>query len=445
MSDTLVRGEEWRTVHELDRDFLRDLRPDPAVLAQARAGIERHRQSDLRLRLVDGRGAPLSGLTVQLVQERHAFVFGCSSGGTFAEESEPARCERNRLFCELFNGTHAKCYWDEKWHQPIETRQGHRILTRFLAEINWAAAHGLTVRGHPLVWTVDKAIPRWVRRYPYEQQLRHMEHNVRSLIQAAGGRVKLWDLVNEMLWEPSLRHLPARDWPHLETTDEMLTYIEPAMRWAREEDPDATYVLNDYGLERTYTPLKGVNAPQQRQRFVELVAALRARGAAPDAIGTQGHVGKWFPMDLAWRVFDDLARAGVPVQVSEFWAVPKDCPEPAGKSEAEIVEARDRYVADYYTVAFGHPAVNHISYWGGEVFFDRNGWIPSALYRRLHDLIRKDWWTRATLTSDADGIIAGRAFHGDHRLRWRDSLGNPHTRALRIEPGRDCSGDLALG
>jgi len=441
---TTILGEEWRTVHDLDRAHLKALRPDAEVLTAARANIECIRKGEVRLRLVDAAGNPLRGYSVRLSQHRHAFVFGCSSGGTFAENSDPARRERNRLFVELFNGTHAKCYWDEKWHHPIETRQGLRDTAQFTAEIDWGVANGLVVRGHPLVWTVPKAIPQWMRRYSYEQQLGFLEHHVRSLIQAAAGRIKLWDLVNEMLWEPSLRNLASRDWPHLETTAEMLTYIEPAMRWARAEDPTARYVLNDYGLERTYTPLKNVTAPDQRQRYVELVTAMRERGVAPDAIGTQGHVGKWFPLDLAHQVFDDLARAGVPVQVSEFWASPNDHPQPEGKSPEEIAADMVRYVCDYYTVAFAHPAVDHLSYWGGKEFFDRDGWVPSALYRGLQRLIRQEWWTNVELISDADGFITTRAFYGDYYLHWHDAQNNPHVRTISVEVGRNHEGTLIL-
>ena len=441
---TVIPGEEWRNVHDLDRHYLKHLRPEAEVLAEARANIERLRKATVALRLVDARGAPLRGLTVRLVQQRHEFVFGCSSGGVLRDDVEPSRRERNRLFTDLFNGTHAKCYWDEKWHNPIETRQGCRDTAQFTAEIDWGVANGLIVRGHPLVWTVPKAIPQWMRKYSYPQQMAFLEHHVRSLIQAAAGRIKLWDLVNEMLWEPSLRNVASRDWPHIETTDEMLSYIEPAMRWAREEDPTARYVLNDYGLERTYTPMKGVNAPQQRQRLVELIAALRSRGAAPDAIGTQGHVGKWFHMDLVHQVFNDLARSGVPVQVSEFWAGLDDCPEPEGKTPQQILEERVRYVCDYYTVAFGHPSVDHLSYWGGKEFFERDGWMPSALYLGLHQLIRKDWWTDVSLTSDAHGVLHARAFYGDYHLMWNDAHGTPHIREVRLECGRSHDGTLTL-
>lgn len=441
---TIITGEEWRQVSAPGSDARTPEEADTAAVTAARSRIAELRTAAVRLRLVDRSGRPIPGQSLRLTQERHAFVFGCSSGGTFAADRTPAQIERDRLFTELFNGTHAKCYWDEKWHQPIETRQGQRELGTFLAELDWGCAHGLTVRGHPLVWTVPKAIPTWVRRYPYERQLAFLEHHVRSLIQAAGGRIKVWDLVNEMLWEPSLRNLSSRDWPHLETTEEMLTYIEPATRWAREEDPTAVYVLNDYGLECTYTPLKGVTAAGQRRRFLDLVAALRERGAAPNAIGTQAHVGRWFPMALVQQVFDELAGAGLPVQVSEFWAALKDHPAPEGLAADRIAEDRLRYVRDYYTIAFGHPAVDHLSYWGGSDFFEREGWVPSPLYRALHDLIRKEWWTDLTLSADSEGWIEARAFHGDYRLVWQDRLGNPHTRALRIEPGRSQEGTLVL-
>ena len=445
MTDPLIPGEEWRRIHDLDRAEFLVLPSDADVLDEARAGIERHRKSDLALRLVDRAGKPLAGRSVRIVQTRHHVVFGCCAGSTAARvAANPAEAARARHFVALFNGTHAKCYWDEKWHQPIEAHQGRRVMTEFLAELDWGCANGLAVRGHPLVWTVDKAIPRWMRRYGYDQQLRFLEHHVRSLVAASDRRIRTWDLVNEMLWEPSLRHLAQRDWPHLEAIDEMADYIAPATRWAREEDPDACYCLNDYGLEVTYTPLKGVTAAQQRRRMVELVDALRARGATPGAIGTQAHIGKWFPMAVVARTFADLARAGVPLHVSEFWGELRDHPAPEGRSPAQLEEDRAAYVAAYYTVAFGTPQVEQISYWGDEAFFARGGWTTTRTYDALRDLLRRQWWTDLETATDADGVVRARVFHGDHVLRWTGADGTPRSQALRVEPGRSQEGTLVL-
>ncbi|MDA3961362.1 MAG: endo-1,4-beta-xylanase [Planctomycetota bacterium] len=284
-------------------------------------------------------------------------------------------------------------------------------------------AKGLTVRGHPLVWTVPKALPAWLQKYPYEKQLAFLEHHVRSLIAATGGRVQLWDMVNEMLWEPSLRHVPERDWPHVETADELLTTIEPALHWAREEAPDARLVLNDYGLEVDFC--QGVTAAEQRRRYVELITEMQRRGCAPDAVGTQAHVGKWFPMAAVQQTFDQLASTGLPLEISEFWAKPGAHPCPEGRDAAQREADLIRYCEQFYTLAFGHPAVEHLTYWGGEEFFQRDGYEPSPLYEALDELINQRWRTRARITADEAGRVRMRGFHGRYALRWADRHGNP--------------------
>lgn len=433
MSIELIPGEEWRKVQDLeDRN---NLPPDEEFVAAARRNIEKIRKSDLTLKFVDRNGQPLRGLHVDLQQTKHAFIFGCSSGPTFeAIEKNPAEAARAHNVVRLFNGTHAKCYWDEKWHQPIEKHQGRREMKQFLAELDWGCANGMAVRGHPLVWTVDKAIPQWLRKYPYGKQLEFLEHHVRALVASTDKRIRTWDMVNEMLWEPVLKNLAYRDWPHIEPIDEIADFIAPTIRWAREEDPTACYCLNEYGLEFTYTKMKNVTAPMQRQRFVELVDALRQRGAAPDAIGTQAHIGKWFPMALVVRTFDDLAKAGVALHVSEFWAHHRDHPNPDGLSPDQLERDQATYVANYYTVAFGTPGVEQISHWGDDSFFKGNGWRTTHAYDAIYDLVKRQWWTRTRLTTDDAGVAKVRAFQGDYLYRIKTANGDTLTRTLRVEP-----------
>ena len=87
--------------------------------------------------------------------------------------------------------------------------------------------------------------------------------------------------MNEPLWEASLRHLPERDWPHIEPIEEIVRYVGPALRWAREEAPEADLLINDYGLSQS--PEDGppvtddgmeVTPGMQRQRYLELARAL---------------------------------------------------------------------------------------------------------------------------------------------------------------------------
>ena len=143
----LIRGEEWRHVTPIDQADLAGCPPDAEVLAEARRTIERIRKADVAVRLVDAAGKPLAGATVRIRQQRHHTVFGCCAGSTFAKiAADPGEAARAKHFLELFNGTHAKCYWDENWHQPIEKEQGRRETGLFLAETDWAVANRIEVR-----------------------------------------------------------------------------------------------------------------------------------------------------------------------------------------------------------------------------------------------------------------------------------------------------------
>ncbi len=456
-AQTDVSGNEWMNVRSVDRTLLDRLRPRQDVLAEAKEGIEKHRKCDLTLRVADATNAkPAAGAILTIEQIDHAFDFGCSSGFTLQQvRDDPVKQARAALFADLFNCTSAKCYWDECWHQPIEQHQGVRVTRTFLDEIDWAVANNIRVRGHPLVWTVPKAIPQWVRKYPYEKQLQLMEHNLRSLIQCTKGRVKLWDLVNEMLWEPSLRNLPSRNWPHIESTEEMLTYIEPAIEWARDEDPTSTFVLNDYGLELNLVKMGDVTvtATQQRKRYRDLIEQMQKRGCAPDAIGTQMHDGTWAPADVLKKVLDELASTGLPVQISEFWAHDGGCPHQQELSPEALRDARIEYITDCYTIAFGHPAVNHFTYWGGGEFYEdgdplaksyKTAWLPSKVYHAVHDLVRKQWWKPGTeLTADADGHARLRVGHGRYRVCVKRKGGNITTTEIDVR-GKASSIDLDL-
>jgi GH35 family endo-1,4-beta-xylanase len=436
----MIRGEEWRHVTPIDQADLAGCPPDAEVLAEARRTIERIRKADVAVRLLDAAGKPLAGVTVRIRQQRHHTVFGCCAGSTFARiAADPGEAARAKHFLELFNGTHAKCYWDENWHQPIEKEQGRRETGLFLAETDWAVANRIEVRGHPLVWTVDKAIPKWMAKYPYEQQVRFLEHHVRSMVALAKGRIRTWDLCNEMLWEPSLRNLAKRDWPHAESMEEMVGYIAPALRWARDEDPTAAYCINEYGLETSFSWIKerhgrDVTAASQRRRMVELARRLADQGCRVDAVGTQAHGSKWYPMGVVWTTFQDLAKAGTDIHVSEFWAHDGDHPAPAGRSDTQKAEDKARYICDYYTVAFGTPGVTQICYWGDDAFFSHGGWRTTPAYAALKKLVRGAWWTDTESVADADGVVRARVFHGDHALTFTHPDGSPRSRGLRVTP-----------
>lgn len=435
MSPETPYGEEWRAAAARPAAA-----PEPreAVLDRARVHIEKHRKADAELTLRDADGQPLAGVEVDVGQVRHAFAFGGALGDDIWREDTDERQNSAARFRQLFNTASCLCYWDEFWHHPIERFEGRRNVQPFLDAVTWTRGHGLEAKGHTLIFTAPKCYPDWLARYDEATRFRHLENHVRGMIAAADGRVTSWDLVNEMLWEPSFRHYPQREWPHVETTEELLTFIVPAVQWAREQDPDARYVLNEYGLEDTSLSVPG---SVQRARFIALIKALRAEGAAPDALGSQSHTGGWHPIGHYHQVWDELAQAGLPLQVTEFWVREQEWPgRKDDSSAAAFADAQAAYAVDFYTAAFGHPAMEHLTYWGWKDFFQRHRdgerlRRTNAMFAALDELINRTWWTpRATLTTDAEGSVRFRGFRGDYTARFRDARGNHFGLRFAVDP-----------
>ena len=413
-------------------------RPDADVLAEAREGIARHRQGDCDLVLAGPDGRPAAGRTVRIVQTRTAFLFG----SPIYEVAEAARLDRMhnpdlqlyaQCYTGLLNACTALCYWNERGDPWVEKFQGDTKFREFVMQADWANAHGLTVKGHPLVWTVEKAIPPWLWRYDDATRMKFLEVRVRNFVGGLRDKVRMWDLVNEMLWEPSMRHIAERKWPHLEPIPEILSYVAPAVQWARQENPDARLLINEYGLiHGPPAALPAVTAAMQRRRYVELAEALQKAGAAPDALGVQGHSGgRWFRMGDVKAALDELAQAGLPLHITEFGAgLGGMGPEGAALPEEEQLARQAEFAANFYTVAFGHPAVEAVSYWGlpSVCFPSPQGLLTriprrraaAPMYGALRHLVREEWMTRLEATSDSAGRIRFRGFFGDYVLRYAE-------------------------
>lgn len=411
--------------------------PDDASLTRAKDNITRLRQRDVTLRLTDRQGNPLAGLPVEVLHRQHDFPFGDNlwSLDTMHRDGQwdtPRADAWRRRFAEVFNTANALCYWTERPrnHGPkTEDQQGFPQYEHFARCVEWALGEKLQVKGHPLFWSIPKCVPEWVKRYDYETQMKFVEVRVRSMVARFKGRVSLWDAINEALWEPAFKNLPERDWPHIEPTDALVEYISPVLRWAREEDPTTTLTLNDYGLEPGRKELfskqtgQRVDDQLQRQRMVELANALRAVGTPPDALGLQAHT-SGFLNGAQWHgIWDELAEAGLPLHITEFW-VPRDI---AVEDEQEREAMKAAYARDVLTLAFGHPAIEAFFFWGfmgqaiqwGAKGTTSSGHELLPMFDAVHDLIHETWQTRAKLVTDDEGVVRFRGFTGAYELMYQ--------------------------
>ena len=443
-------GEEWVAMD--DSATLYEAGKEDHVVAEAKQRITRQRQRDVELRLVDETGKPVADRSVEIEQLTHAFEFGCNTWHLDTLYRE-GRFDQDRgrywklRFRELFNTASVQCYWTERPRNDgpkTEDLQGEPQYEGFAAIVDWARAHGMRAKGHPLFWSIPKCVPEWVKRYDYDTQMKFVEVRVRSLVARFKGRVTSWDAVNEAIWEPAFKNLPNRDWPHIEPISDIADYIEPVLRWARDEDPDACYVINDYGMEQDkpgsqVADSKGnkVTASMQRKRFIQIMEELQQRGCAPDAMGMQAHTGGWLPHATQLRIYDEMQQVGLPVHITEFWAHTRSMID-EGMPEQEAHELQARYVCDYLTVAYSHPVLESFHFWGfnGVKWYDEHSSSHDLLpvYTAVHDLLHNQWKTRATLKTNADGVLKFRGFFGNYTLRHELSKGTKAGKAFTVDP-----------
>ncbi len=431
---------------------------DDEVLAKAREDIKRLRMTDVAIQLLTADGKPLKHAPVNIVHQSHHFNFGdCNPDMDKLFRQEGAGSEKlkhyRKLFASVLNTVNATCYWTERPRNNMaktEEYLGEILYDGFADTVNWGNANGLTVKGHPLFWPVDKAIPDWLKQYDYPTQLKFLEVRLRQLVGRFKGRVKIWDAVNEMLWEPALKNLSKRQWPHFETAENMSEYISFILDIVRSEDPDATYTLNDYGLELPWpNPLKSntgldITPQLQRERYIELIQHLGATGHQPNAVGLQCHDGWQKPADQM-AFYSQMAKAGLPLHVTEFWAHTDHLKKSGVKgtavngdfitenfqnnaapqyTQAQIDLMQADFVEQYLTCAFAHPSVEAFVFWGfmGMAVEWKQNDSPSyelkPVYHRVKKLIHQDWTTKLTLQTNADGICRFRGFHGQYSLRY---------------------------
>jgi GH35 family endo-1,4-beta-xylanase len=379
--------------------------------AGAEARIEQHRKTDATVVVTDGAGRPVAGTEVAVEQTRHAFLFGCNIFGWSSGEERGAAEYRQR-FAEVFNFATLPFYW---W--SYEHERGQPIHERTEQVARWCREHGIACKGHPLAW--NYAEPRWLPEdstQVLDLQLARIEDCTRRF----AGLIDTWDVVNEAT------HFDREDCkrraPRLSAAWAATGQVEFTRRCflrARQANPKVTLLINDY---RTDPP------------YARLIEQLVDEHGKPlyDAIGIQSHQhgGTWSNQKI-WEVCKQFSRFGVPLHFTETtivsgrrgWELAARGRDWPSTPEGEAEQARE--VERFYTLLYSHPAVAAITWWD---FSDRGAWqrapagflrqdmSPKPAYEALRRLIKEKWWTRVTVTTDAQGKAAFRGTLGDYRI-----------------------------
>ncbi len=400
---------------------------DDDILAQTKGRIEQHRKGEGILTVRDAQGKAIPGAKVKVEQVRHDFLFGCNFF-MFGRCGQPElEAEYRQRFEALLNYGTLGFYW-----ATYEHAQGQPMYEYTDQVVAWTRAHGITCKGHPLVWDHRAGSPAWLPDDPKEIE-RLSTARVRDIVSRYKGRIDLWDVVNEAT------HLADRpnktrmaDWA---AALGAVPYVAEHLKVARAANPQATLLVNDYRLDPA---------------CYGILDRLRDNGKLLfDTVGIQSHMhdGVW-ALRKVWETCDTYAKLGLPLHFTETTIVsgPRKGPgENWGATTAEGEVRQAELTAKFYTALFAHPAVQAITWWdfsdlgawqGAAAGWLRRDMSPKPVYERLMSLIKGQWWTKTEATTDARGEVKVRAFYGTHRLTAQLPGRQPVTKEVHWERGQ---------
>ena len=172
---------------------------------------------------------------------------------------------------------------DMKW-DATERTEGVFTFTNADAQVSFAKANNMRVRGHTLVW--HNQTPAWVFNdvngnpmtpTPANRALliQRMQNHIQAVMMHFGNDVPIWDVVNEPVDPAQPDGYRRSPWFNIIGRE----YIEIALQAARAANPTAKLYINDFDTTN----------PAHRDPLLAIVRDLKSRGIPLDGFGHQMH------------------------------------------------------------------------------------------------------------------------------------------------------------
>lgn len=218
----------------------------------------------------------------------------------------------NRIYPDLVAGQFDVLVIDREAHwdglQPSRNGYDYKKTDEL---VSFADKYHMKVQLHHLIWGERNWLPGWLKENNFSAEwLRQLQKEyIQNVVGYYKGRVQQWTVSNEAFTRKE-HHYNLRDWwaDHgvAETED-----IDNYFRWAKQTDPNAILILNDFDNETKNSISNSM---------FEYIKAARGRGVPIDGIGMQLHINATHPPEKT-AVVENINRfggIGVPVYVTEF-------------------------------------------------------------------------------------------------------------------------------
>lgn len=360
-------------------------------------------------------GATLGSRPLQVEQRSSDFLTGTCVGKTLL--SDGAHGERQRSAIRSWFPL-LVCENAMKWY-ATEAQQDVFDFAPADALLAWAEGESRRMRGHCLFWDKGKFCCDWVHALDAESLRQRIDGHLQRILQRYRGRVRDWDVLNEILDGGFMAERLGADGP---------AWI---FRQAAAIDPDLRLFTNEYGI---------LDSDEKTERYYTLIQQLLDAGAPVGGIGIQEHAAERFvpdaeqaaleadrperqgrgPLipDAIWRRLDRLASTGLPIHITEISIATPD-KQRAGRCMQLLLDTM-----------YAHPAVECVLFWG---FEGRSHWLgelaalldpqgrPYPAMCALSEWQRQSITPTQELTCDQHGVLNLEGWAGTYRIRDPES------------------------
>jgi len=385
--------------------------------------IKKNRMTETTITVLKADGTPLANQEVTIAQTRHKFLFGTAAfdlvpftnGDYSGEEKEEAEQRAERISA-LYNAATLPFYWGR-----FELKRGEPITNKVKNAAQWCLDRNIVTKGHPLCWHTVTA--DWLLELSNAEILQTQLDRVHREVADFKGLIDMWDVINEAVIMPVFDKYD-NGITRICKEHGRINTIRMMFNAARETNPNATLLINDFDISSAYDIL---------------VEGCLEAGIKFDVIGIQSHMHQgWWGLEKTLKVLENFERFNTPIHFTETTLVSGQLMPP------EIVDLNDYQVkdwpttpegearqaeqaAEHYKTLFAHPLVESITWWDS---FD-GGWLnapagllrkdgsPKPAYDELMKLIKDEWWISPTkLYTDENGQIQFSGFLGQYKLSY---------------------------
>lgn len=385
--------------------------------------IRKNRMKNVTVKVLKEDGAPLANQLVTIKQTSHQFLFGTAAfdlvpltNNEYEGEDKALAQQQADKISDLFNAATLPFYW-----AGFEPERGKPITEKVKNAAHWCLERNMIPKGHPLCWHTLTA--DWLLEMSNAEIKTAQVERIKRDVADFRGLIDMWDVLNEAVIMPVFDRYDngitriCKEYGRINT-------IRTMFEAARETNPDATLLINDFDVSPAYDIL---------------VEGCLAAGIQFDAIGIQSHMHQgWWGVEKTQRVLQNFERFGLPLHFTETTLVSGRLMPP------EIVDLNDYQVEDWpttsegearqaeqtrahYEMLFSHPVVESITWWDA---VDGN-WLnaPAGLLRRdgsskpayeeLLKLVKGEWWiSPLALSTDEKGQVRFEGFYGQYALMY---------------------------